>query len=91
MVRFPGLNVVIIAHLLLTFHTVCCTFGSGGPVELFQGSTEDGELLFSEPFQGVDRLVRSFVIVGSENSASFGRSLVSAIVVPLFVAWFSFF
>lgn len=52
---------------------VCCNFGLGGPMELYDGPTESGQLLFTTSFQGVDRVVHSFVIgnnVGSSSESS---------------------
>ena len=43
---------------------VCCNFGSGGPVELFEGSTEEGVLLFSDPLEENGRFTQSFSLIG---------------------------
>jgi hypothetical protein len=51
-------------------NSVCCTFGSGGPVELFDGALKDGVLLFSNPFQETPRIVESFTLVGDGTFAS---------------------
>jgi hypothetical protein len=51
-------------------NSVCCTFGSGGPVELFDGALKDGALLFSNPFQETPRIVESFTLVGDGTFAS---------------------
>lgn len=48
---------------------VCCSFGEGGPVELFYGDPEGGTLLFSESFR-TGRLVKDFVLSGSASAAS---------------------
>lgn len=47
---------------------LCCFFGNGGPLELYQGNSDDGILLFSDPFQDEDRLVANFYLVGSASS-----------------------
>jgi hypothetical protein len=54
---------------------LCCEFGDGGPIELFDGSVASGELLFSNPFNGTGRLVESFVLEGGTGSS--GASLAS--------------
>jgi hypothetical protein len=63
---------------------ICCEFDSGGPVELFEG----GNLLFSDPFQGVGRAYHSFTITGngvpsgtgSLGSAGFGLLLAASLI-----------
>jgi hypothetical protein len=80
-----------LTHFSLYTYLVCCTFGSGGPIELFEGSLDDGVLLFSDPFQGADRLVQSFMIVGSGESGASGQSFFFAILASLIVTSFSLF
>ncbi len=47
---------------------LCCSFGNGGPLELYYGNSDHGVLLFSDPFQDVDRLIANFYLVGSASS-----------------------
>ena len=42
----------------------CCQFGDGGPIELYEGSIKDENLLFTDPFQETGRLIKSFTLVG---------------------------
>lgn len=68
---------------------MCCTFGSGGPFELFEGSVEDGVLLFSDSFQEKGRVVESFVLIGDGTPApasSSARSQPYVFVLSLFIA-----
>ncbi len=60
---------------------VCCNFGPGGPIELYEGSYEDGQLMFTTPFGGIDREVHSFVIVRSSALPLVGGILSIALVL----------
>jgi hypothetical protein len=51
---------------------LCCSFGNGGPLELYHGNSDDGILLFTDPFQDKDRLVANFYLVGSSSSSTHG-------------------
>ena len=61
---------------------LCCEFGNGGPIELFDGPADSGVLLFSNPFNNTGRIVETFIIEGAgaqaESSAS---SLVTGSIV----------
>jgi hypothetical protein len=56
------------SHFLSNSSTVCCRFGKGGPLELYEGSKQDGKLIFSDKFMGYDRRVESFVIEGKPST-----------------------
>jgi len=49
---------------------VCCTYGEGGPVELYKGTVEKGDLIFTDAFKGTGRLIESFVIAGSASGVT---------------------
>jgi hypothetical protein len=55
--------------LLISHVGLCCAFGHGGPVELFNGEATQGQLLFSQLFQS-DRLVKEFVLAGASSSTT---------------------
>lgn len=44
---------------------ICCSFGDGGPLELYDGTPEVGILLVSDPLQGEDRFVANFYLLRS--------------------------
>jgi hypothetical protein len=56
---------------------VCCSFGEGGPVELFYGTPDEGYLLFSDPYEGKGRIVTEFSLRSSASATSSGGSWVS--------------
>jgi hypothetical protein len=66
---------------------ICCQFGNGGPVELFDGSVADNKLLFSDPFEETGRLVETFVLVGDDTAPSSGESADSSLRR---LEWFGF-
>ena len=75
-------------NLLLLTNLVCCTFGDGGPIELYQGTVENGNLLLSEPFEATGRLVQTFTIEFS-GSTSFGMFAVPAVLGSLLATMFT--
>jgi hypothetical protein len=56
---------------------LCCSFGEGGPVELFYGTPDKGYLLFSDPYEGKGRIVSEFSLGSSAGATSSGGSWVS--------------
>jgi hypothetical protein len=53
---------------------LCCEFGKGGPIELFDGSVASGELIFSKPFNSTGRLVETFSLQGRTVSSEASRT-----------------
>ena len=49
---------------------MCCNFGEGGPIEVYDGPVSDDRLLFSHRFEETGRLLESFVLVGTGPSSS---------------------
>jgi len=64
---------------------VCCSFGSGGPVELYKGPVDEGELLFSESFEGVERIIQSFEVVGNKVSDASGGVVSTVFMTSLWI------
>ena len=69
---------------------VCCLFGSGGPVELYQISMSEEVPLFSDPFAGVDRLVESFEIKGSGGFSTSTSGIFPFVLISLLGTAFLF-
>ncbi|KAG7353653.1 peptidase S8 family protein [Nitzschia inconspicua] len=68
---------------------ICCSFGDGGPVELFLGEADTGQLLFNESFQ-TGRLQKDFVLTGiaptsPSSTMNSAFALTSALLVLIFV------
>lgn len=65
---------------------LCCSFGSGGPIEAYHGTPSDGSLLFTDPFQEEDRLVAAFTLPGSAAAPSRPASIHIWLAFPTLLA-----
>jgi hypothetical protein len=57
--------------LYFIFLLVCCKSGTGGVIELFDGSVEDGILLLSTSLDNTPHLVESFQLEGAPQVCDF--------------------
>jgi hypothetical protein len=59
----------MLTFLLFLLSGTCCSYGEGGPVELFRGAPKKGNLIFSESFQ-TGKLSKTFYLMGGHSSAT---------------------
>ena len=54
-------------------------------MELYDGPIENGNLIFSQPFEGIGRIVESFVILGtaSASASPSAQFLLGLMAIPL--------
>lgn len=82
-VYYQRKTIVCLSDISFTSFQVCCLFGSGGPVELYQISMNEEAPFFSDPFAGVDRFVESFVIRGSGDFSASTSGIFSFVLTLL--------
>jgi hypothetical protein len=66
---------------------LCCSFGDGGPIEVYDGDPKEGILLFSDPFHDDDRISADFYVLGSASSEVACNWLVGLVILSISVTF----